>query len=427
MSSSELPRRRGKWRVALALLAAALLGHALRGASSSSPTAMLALAVPRGQGIPRAAPARMALTAKLAKLEEMVAALEAQGLGGTRLQEIRQELVELRIADLEQQVATLKGGPAPVPGPDVSGSVAPVVGESPEAWAAQEQEKERQRLALERVERETAEKARAEQQRLEQEQRAEQQRQEQERLERERQERQRLEQERLEQQRLERERLEQQRLAQLEQQRLERERLERERLEKLEQARLERERLEKERQEQLRLERERQERERLERERLEAERRAIAQKEAEERAAVERAAAELRQKRAEAERAIRASVNLPIEQQKKSLRDLQVAWHPDKVRDASPEMQELAQEIMSMVNARVAASKANAREMERKQKAAAAYSKLQGVMPTVVFGRVVGSVDVDALRAALEEARRDGVSEAAVAEGERVLELAAKR
>ena len=55
-----------------------------------------------------------------------------------------------------------------------------------------------------------------------------------------------------------------------------------------------------------------------------------------------------------------------------------------------------------------------------------AFFELQQATPTVVFGRVLGAVDVPRLTAAIEKARKEGVDESAIAPAEAALKLVRK-
>lgn len=82
----------------------------------------------------------------------------------------------------------------------------------------------------------------------------------------------------------------------------------------------------------------------------------------------------------------------------------------EKLIRSAPNTAEAADAKQELANARA-----------QREALQAAYSKLQAATPTVLFGNILGTVDVPTLKAAIDEARAAGVSQSSVAESEAVL------
>ena len=141
---------------------------------------------------------------------------------------------------------------------------------------------------------------------------------------------------------------------------------------------------------------------------------AAAQRAAAEQAAKERAEAQAREvEMQKARELLRRSIARPAAERKKIIRDLQVQWHPDKqsgdenALKFADELSRLANEAASVARKQEAAAAAKKNRME-------AYDTLQQVMN----GKVQEGLDRGALRVAIDNARKAGVSDTEIARAE---------
>merc|ERR1712146_660003 len=100
---------------------------------------------------------------------------------------------------------------------------------------------------------------------------------------------------------------------------------------------------------------------------------------------------ERRQELKEAKEVLARSVSLPAEERRKTLRELQVRWHPDKQVDVDDESRAFALELMQMINKQATIAKSNAAEIGALKRRQDAFAQLERAMPAVLFGRVMSS------------------------------------
>ena len=152
------------------------------------------------------------------------------------------------------------------------------------------------------------------------------------------------------------------------------------------------------------------------------EREVLRQRDAAKRAAERRRQEEMRVEMEAAKEALRKSVTLSGPERKKTIRALQARWHPDRVY-GDAQATAFSQELSQLINAQAKIARDNENAIKSKRDRETAYLELQASMNAgSMFGR--GEVDVPRLRAAIETARRAGVSDAEVKKAEAKLRAA---
>lgn len=120
---------------------------------------------------------------------------------------------------------------------------------------------------------------------------------------------------------------------------------------------------------------------------------------------------------------IMGSLRLPADNRRQLLRKLQVRWHPDNFPGDDPaatEAREFANVVARIANEAASKAKKDRNRQSRKKKQDEAYEALQAAMPTLLGG-LVGSNNTPALRAAIELAKKEGVSRVAIRDAENAL------